>query len=121
MGTDTVLHNIPYQANTSNSIRDSVLIQHGYGVNVPGAAASFSETVTFPTAYDSIPIVLVTGGGDDTAASSTLGQGGAERQAFYMSALTVTTTNFAARGLATANWTAGDTAFYHWLSIGVQT
>lgn len=121
MGTDTVLNNIPYQANTSNSVRDSVLIQHGYGVNVPGAAASFSEVVTFPTAYDSVPIVIVCGGGDDTGASTTLGAGGAERQAFYMSALTLTTTGFTARGLATANWTAGDTAFYHWMSIGVNT
>lgn len=123
VGTDTVVHNIPYQANTSNSVTDSVLIQRGYGVIVPGVAASFSEAVTFPTAYDSIPIVIAIFGGDDTAGSTTLGAGGAEDQAAFVYAHTVTTTGFTCRGLtrAATNWGGSTTAFYHWMSIGVNT
>lgn len=118
-GTDTIVHNIPYQANTSNSVRDNVLIQHGFGVLQAGAAASFSETVTFPTAYASIPIVFACAGGDDTAGSSTLGAGGAEDQSFHVHPITVTATNFVARGRAVANWAGSTSQFYHWLSMGV--
>lgn len=121
VGTDTVLNNIPYQSNTSNSVRDSVLIQHGYGVIVAGAAASFTETVTFPTAYDSIPIVICCAGGDDTAGSTTLGAGGNEDQSFHVRPISVTSTNFVANGRALANWAASTTQFYHWISIGVNT
>lgn len=121
VGTDTVVHNIPYQANTSNSVRDSVLIQHGYGVIVAGVAASFTETVTFPTAYDSIPIVICCAGGDDTAGGTTLGSGGNEDQSFHVRPISVTTTNFVANGRALANWGGSTTQFYHWISIGVNT
>ena len=109
------------QDDTSNATQDPsrLKIQFGYGVKVPGVAASFTDPVTFAIPYTSIPIVIVCGGGDDTGASTALGAGGAERQAFYMSALTVTTTGFTPRGLATANWSAGDTAFYHWIAIGI--
>lgn len=120
-GTNTVLNNIPYQANTSNSVRDGVLIQHGYGVMAAGAAGTKSETVTFPTAYSAIPIVVVTAGGDDTAGSTTFGAGGAEDKSFFAYAHTPTATTFVAKADSRdgTSWAAGTTVFYHWLSIGL--
>lgn len=123
VGTDTVFNNVPYQANTSNSVRDSVLIQHGYGVMTTGAAQLKTESVTFPTAYDSAPIVIITPGGDDTGGGTTLGNGGAEDKQFSCRAHTVTTTGFTATAetLDATNWGSGTTVFYHWIAIGVNT
>ena len=124
VGTDTVVNNIPYQDNTTNSVRDSVLIQHGYGVIAGTTAVSnVSETVTFPTAYDSAPIVLVTFGGDDTGSGTTLGSGGDEIEGgLYAKAYTVTASNFIVKlTKAGSNFGANGTFFYHWLSIGVNT
>lgn len=124
VGTDTVLNNIPYQANVTNSVRDSVLIQHGYGAIVPGVAAFGEEAVTFPTAYDSIPIVIGAYGGDNTGTTTTLGDGTIAVKARATSAFhTVLTTGFTARissGDGT-NYGSDDSVFYHWLSIGINT
>lgn len=124
VGNDTVLNNIPYQANTTNSVRDSVLIQHGYGVMAGTTSDSvLSETVTFPTAYDSAPVVLIAFGGDDTGSGTTLGDGGNEIEAgLYVKARTVTTTTFIAQlNKIGSNFGANGTFFYHWLAIGVNT
>ena len=121
-GSNVVLKGIPYQADTTNSVRSSVLIQHGYGVLSPGVAANANETVTFPTAYSAIPIVLISAGGDDTAGSTSLGQGNVEANYFLTEATGLTSTNFNAvvRVANGANWAVGTTVFYHWLSIGAS-
>lgn len=118
-GSNTVLNNIPYQAQTSNSVRDGVLIQHGYGSFATGAAASKTKTITFPTAYATIPIVIACAGGDDTGGSTVLGAGNAEDQSFHINAITLTNSSFVARALATASWASGTTVFFHWIAIGV--
>lgn len=120
------LANIPISAyrqdNTSNSsidINGGLKIQFGYGVFATGAAASKSEAVTFPIAYTSTPIVICTAGGDDTAGATTLGAGNSEDQSFHCFGASVTTTGFTAYARALANWAAGTTVFYHWVSIGI--
>lgn len=123
VGTSTVVHNIPYQADTTNSVRDSVLIQHGWGVKVPGAAGAGSETVTFPTAYDSAPIVIAVGGGDNASGTLTYGAGTSAVKSFLVEANTVTATNFLLAFFTSdgTSWDANDSVFYQWIAIGVKT
>lgn len=109
---------LPRQDDTSNSTKEDVLIQYGYGVMATGVASSKTEVITFPVAYTSVPIVVLQYGGDDTAGATTLGAGGQEDQTAYGYATSVTTTTFVARLTSTGNWAAGTTAFYHWVAIG---
>lgn len=86
----------------------------------PGVASNVNETVTFPTAYSAAPIVLIAPGGDDTSAGTSLGSGNVEANYFLTEAVTLTSSSFlaVARVANGANWAAGTTVFYHWLSIG---
>jgi len=86
----------------------------------PGVASQVNETVTFPTAYSAEPIVLIAPGGDDTSAGTSLGSGNVEANYFLTEAVTLTSSSFlaVARVANGANWAAGTTVFYHWLSIG---
>lgn len=108
------------QDNTTDSTKDNVLFQYGYGVFTVGAASVKTETVTFPKAFASTPIVLIAPGGDDTAGSTSLGQGGTEEKNFCTTASQVTTTSFTARAFdpGGTNWSAGTTVFYHWVAFG---
>jgi hypothetical protein len=108
------------QDDTADSYKHNAIILSGWGVGTPGAASILSEAITFGVTFAQRPIVILTYGGDDTGAATTLGSGGAERKMAVATAHTVTTTGFTAR-LSTpdaTNWTAGDTVFYHWMAIG---
>lgn len=109
------------QDNTTNSYQSgNTVILTGYGVITAGAVAVVTEAITFGVTFAQAPIVVATFGGDDTAGSSTYGQGGAERKNAAINAHTVTTTGFTARiySIDGTSWTSGDTVFYQWIAIG---
>lgn len=106
------------QDNTSNSYKHNAVILTGYGVYATGAAASKTETVTFGITFAAVPIVVACAGGDDTAGSTTYGEGKGEDQNFHTHAHTITTTSFVAQSRALANWASGTTVFYQWIAIG---
>lgn len=118
------LAQVARQDNTTNSVKEDVLTQYGYGVMPTGAVSSKVEAVTFPTAFSSIPIVIMCYGGDDTAGSTALGQGGAEDRGGVLTyAYGVTTTGFTARVQTSdgTSWGASSTVFYHWIAIGEKS
>lgn len=47
------------QDNTTDSTEDNVLTQYGWGFKIGESDISVSETITFPTAYTSAPVVVV--------------------------------------------------------------
>src|SRR3990167_2269666 len=53
------------QENTTNTAPTGLTLQHGWGVITASAASTQAETVTFPTAFSAIPLVIATGGGGD--------------------------------------------------------
>lgn len=106
------------QDNTSNSDKTNPRILTGWGVETATATSVLSDTVTFGLTFAQRPIVVICPGGDDTAGGTTYGDGGAERNNFYVEAHTITTTGFTARMVSALNWTSGDTVFYHWIAIG---
>jgi len=123
LGSDnyTRLAQLPRQDDTTNSTKEDVLIQYGWGAVQPGVASIGQEVVTFPRAYGSIPIVLMTAGGDQTAGTATLGGGGnTVHGAVTGKVHSVTTTQFNAYVYqsSTLNWAAGNWVYYHWIAIG---
>lgn len=109
------------QNDTANVTEATAKIYTGWGVITPGVAAVASETVTFPAAFTSAPIVILTSGGDN-ASLTTYGSGGANvKDTIVGEAISVTTTQFTARLQArdNTNWAAGNTVFYQWFAIGI--
>lgn len=50
-----------YQANTTNSSPTGLILQHGWGFLVGDGANTYrTEAITYPTAFSSAPIVIVT-------------------------------------------------------------
>jgi H-type lectin domain len=107
------------QDNTSNATVNGARMEIGWGVIVPGATSSASESVTFSSAFTSAPIVTITAGGDH-ASSSTYGSGGPNIKLFLTEATNITTGGFTAyvRSVDASNWSAGNTVFYQWIAIG---
>ncbi len=110
------------QNDTTNTDETAAIIQYGWGAVVMGGSGAIAdETVTFPQAYTSRPIVLISAGGDQTSGAVALGNGGSTVHGFVTSKVhTVTTTTFRAYCFTTAgSWAAGNIIYYHWLAIGV--
>lgn len=111
------------QDNTTNSDETSALVQTGWGRITMTAAAYNTKAVTFPTAFSSIPIVLVVHGGDRSAAqgAGNYGQGGNNVHGLVMGAcFAPSTTGFTAKmGATSGNYAAGDTVYFQWIAIGV--
>jgi hypothetical protein len=119
-GVKVSSYKIVRQDNTTDSTETAARILTGWGVGIPGANASITETVTFGGAFTQKPIVIVTYGGDNTSGATTYGSGSAARKSAIATATSITTTTFTAI-VATrdgTNWTAGDSVFYQWTAIG---
>lgn len=114
------------QNDTTNTTESAALIQTGWGRMTMGGGSAYNiENVVFPTAYTSAPIVILTPGGDRTAAqgAGTYGQGGNNVHGqIYGGALEPTTVGFKAKVGTSAGggtYSAGDTVYYQWIAIGV--
>jgi hypothetical protein len=97
-------------------------IQHGWDYITAGAAASYyTKSKTFPTAFLTTPIVLITPGGDQIGGTPTLGSGGNNRHGLQMAkAYGVTASGFNALvGTSAGNYSIGDHVHFHWLAIGL--
>lgn len=108
------------QDNTTSSTEGNALIQYGYGVMPTGVTSLKSESVTFPVAYDSAPIVLVSASGDDTGGATSYTSAGAEENIMFAYSHSVTASGFTirVRSEGAVNWSSGTTVFYSWAAIG---
>jgi len=109
------------QDNTTNSTVANQKKQFGYGVMVPNAVIVITETVTFPEAFTTVPIVIITDAGADGGGSTTLGGTTTYNNKVKYVHYNVTTTGFTANA-HTADGTAfgnGVTSFhYTWEATG---
>lgn len=110
------------QNDTTNTDETAALIQTGWGRVTTGASAVVLESVTFPTAFTSIPIVTISHGGDRSAAqgAGNYGQGGNNVHGqVFGAALLPSLTGFTAKiGSTTGSYSSGDTIYYQWIAIG---
>jgi hypothetical protein len=114
------------QNDTTNSTETAAVIQSGWGrMTAAGGSAYAIETVTFPQAYTSIPLVIACAGGDRSAAqgAGNYGQGGNNVHGqIFGSAIEPSTTNFKVKvgtSAGAGTYSAGDTIYYQWIAIGV--
>lgn len=108
------------QDNTTNAYQSgNTVTLTGWGYIVPGAANTGVETVTFGVTFTQAPIVIVSGGGDATSAT-TYGSGAATVKGMFAIAESINTTGFNARVRSSdaTSWSAGNTVFYQWIAIG---
>lgn len=113
---------IKRQNDTTNTAPAGARIETGWGwIQVGGGAvAQVSETVTFNTAFTTLPIVLMTYGGDAGNVAASYGTGGGVALgAAATKASNITTSNFIATITAGSNWPAAQTIYYQWIAIGV--
>lgn len=104
--------------NSSNITETAALVQTGWVAGQPGVAANISIVITFPVAFTNVPIVTATFGGDTTTVTATLGLGAANINNAYAEAISLTTTGFTVRIVATSNWAANNTVYAQWVAIG---
>ena len=103
------------QFNTANSVVDGPIIQYGVSGIVNGA----SKAITFPIAYKSVPVVIVTGVGGNGSAS-TFAYPSALAAAFndrIFSAVSQSTTGFTVN-ISGSAVTASQIAEFSWMAIG---
>lgn len=113
------------QNDTSNVTETTAKVQSGWGrMTFMGQNAYMAESVTFPQAFSSIPLVIVSHGGDRTAAQGSGSYGGGGNNIHgqvYGACYNITTTGFMAKAGTSAaggNYSAGDTIYYQWFAIG---
>lgn len=119
-GTNIASYKILRQDNTSNSTETAAKQQSGEGFIVNDTGANtISETVTFPSAFSFIPIVVATFGGDH-GSSTTYGAGGNNVSGrVHIKAHTISTTGFTVQlhNGEGVNFSSGN-SFYQWIAIG---
>jgi hypothetical protein len=96
-------------------------IQTGWeGGTLTGTSSKFSFSVTFPSAFTSPPIVVATGGGDQSSGSIVYGSGGDIVQAQDMAkAVSITTTGFTLILYSgSSSWVLGNVVYAQWIAIG---
>ena len=74
LGTDDILRlsQMRYQSITTNSTSENILIQRGFSfIQGDGANRSLQKTITFPTAFTTIPTVVLTNIGYKSASDPT--------------------------------------------------
>lgn len=117
-GASIANYKIARQNDTTNISESTAKILTGWGVIVPGAVTTASETVTFSSVFTSAPIVVLTYGGDN-ASATTYGSGVIAANVATATAHTITASSFIARIQSTGGaWAAGNTVFYQWIAIG---
>jgi hypothetical protein len=126
--TGVKLH-APRQDDTTNSYPTGLLIQHGWGyVAGDNVSRSINDTeITFPTAYTSAPIVVVSGGLANTGAAPTSITGFGVTSNTTAGSLAISTTGFTAtvRRISTDGadpgvFATGSQYAYQWIAIGVK-
>lgn len=119
--TGIVIIDVKRQNDTSNTTVTGARIESGWGVFAQGEAANKSETVTFNTAFTSIPIITISYGGDQTGGTIALGNGGnVEKGPVAIKAYGESTTAFTAHAHTTDGtaWSATANVYYKWMAIG---
>jgi hypothetical protein len=118
---DGALKSTKRQDNTTNSTVANQKIQYGYGVFIPNAVIQISETVTFPEAFTTAPVVTISSlgadGGGGTAVTSTNTY--ANTLAFHV--YNVSTTGFTAQAATVNGGAVGNgviTYLYAWTAVG---
>lgn len=123
---DTIL-TFDRQDDTTDSETTEPVIQYGWGfITGDGASRDIDETVTFPAAYTTVPIVQITPLGYQTSDPSGPGDTGASvGMTFKFSLVDTTTTTFEAQvtrvsddGTDPGTLGASSRYLYSWLAIG---
>lgn len=113
------------QDDTTNGAVSNQLIQTGWGWVIGGNSITATEAVTFPVAFDSAPIVIVTQHGykaDSNPAAIGELTGVFNAQSVVLSANTVTATGFNARVTSDTGTTIANNIRigYTWIAIGTK-
>lgn len=111
-----------FQSDTTNAAISNGRMEIGWGImTVVSSTLNYTETVTFGKAFNSLPIVLITSGGDALTASGTAyGTGGNVISGqWWTKAYTITTGGFTARlDAPTGGVTVNGFLWYQWIAIG---
>lgn len=106
------------QIDTTNS-RVPVIVQHGAGKVAGAASATVSESVFFPVAFASVPIVLISFAGTKAGAGGSWDLAGTGATSAMASAEGPSTAGFTARiRHLSANLSATNDYYYTWIAIG---
>ena len=113
------------QDDTTNSVVSNQLIQTGWGYMKGNNTVLLSENVTFPVAFDSVPIVIASPCSARPTAPATIGDlngptsGGS---AIVAGANAITLSNFNLMIYRSDNVSLADTAYYGytWIAIGTK-
>lgn len=109
------------QDNTTDSVVTDQLIQYGWGFIQVGAVSSAHETVTFPVAYDSAPIVVCSFLGKKTSDPTTVGDTTSLHDATTSAKpYTIAAASFVVYINTEAAFTNNDRAIYSWIAIGTK-
>ncbi len=118
-GAKIATYRVARQNDTTNVTENTAKILTGWGWIAVGGLGTGIETVTFSSAFTTLPIVTLAYGGDH-ASSTTYGAGTVSLKQGFGGAIGITTTGFSAyvRSADGSNWPAGANAFYQWTAIG---
>lgn len=113
------------QANTTNTAPTGLTVQHGWGFATGTGGTSATKAITFPAAFASEPVVVITPLGFKTtagtpAAMSELAVDGANNNP-VVNAIAISATGFTARVArndSTSVISSGHFAGYTWIAIG---
>lgn len=117
----------PRQDNTTNSTEDNVLIQYGWGFITGDTTEIIKETVTFPVAYTSAPIVMATRAGNlvgsnPSAVSDLTAAPFATNVTIPVASQSITTTNFILNMARSSGTFSNTTRYgYTWVAIGPKS
>lgn len=109
------------QNDTTNAYQESIILTGWGAITYSGATPIANETVTFGLQFASIPIVLITHGGDQASGTVALGNGGnLVHGTTGAKATAVTLAQFVAYVFQTAgsNYANGNIGYYHWAAFG---
>jgi hypothetical protein len=113
------------QADTTNSTVSGMTVQFGWGYRVgDGSTIQLSKTVTFPVAFASAPIVLITplgykSGSPAPTSISQFTSAGPSTNPFYVQTSNISASSFSAvLGRSGTTWSTTDYAGFSWIAIG---
>lgn len=119
--TNVANFSVSRQNNTSNSTATGQRVEVGWTGGIGNGTTHINITVTFGTAFTTIPIVVATYGGDQTGTTLTYGSGGININYASVWATAVTITGFTLRiESPSGSWTTGQAAYAQWQATGSQ-
>ena len=127
LGTDNYLKlsQLPFQSDNSNSTANSttedVLIQYGWQQSNGSGTTQMSIAVTFPTAYTSVPIIMMTcNGAKGGSAATSQTDLTAPQSVVITNVQSPSTTGFTGSMSRTTNFGASDYYSFAWVAIGIK-